>query len=481
MDARRRNIVVRPFINILKEKTMTAFSKRSFSRMLLQPRGLLSCISVMTAALMLLTLSSPLLAEVGQQEINLPQLSDVVCQSYIVYDRTKGEALISQNPDQQIFPASMTKIMTASLALDYLKTDQILTVSQSAISATTPNSTLMGLVVGEEISVSELLYGLMLPSGNDAANVLAEAVVTATGYTDPSTVTPTKADGSPGTAVVRTQLDLFGDIMNQKVAELGLTNTHFINANGLHDGNHYTTASDLARIFDYALSHEDFRTVISSPTHVFKATNKHNFDAWSVTKNTNCLLTDPWLLGADTTVAKVVGGKTGTTIPAGTGMTLLSIDKNGDELISVVCGIPYETANRLTSYMAAILDAGAAVCFEKDSVVRFQGNVMDNKPYNATAGFGPSGQAAAPTATPTVTPGAATVAASATVTPAAGTDSPGTDTDQNEPGFPLNVIKAHPVLSAAAGFFLLIVILLVIVYFSVNRKRRRRHNGIRRI
>jgi len=460
---------------------MTAFSKRLLSRMLLQPRGLLSCISVMTAALMLFTLSSPLLAEVGQQEINLPQLSDVVCQSYIVYDRTKGEALISQNPDKQIFPASMTKIMTASLALDYLKTDQILTVSQSAISATTPNSTLMGLVVGEEISVSELLYGLMLPSGNDAANVLAEAVVTATGYTDPSTVTPTKADGSPGTAVVRTQLDLFGDIMNQKVAELGLTNTHFINANGLHDGNHYTTASDLAKIFDYALSHEDFRTVISSPTHVFKATNKHNFDAWSVTKNTNCLLTDPWLLGADTTVAKVVGGKTGTTIPAGTGMTLLSIDKNGDELISVVCGIPYETANRLTSYMAAILDAGAAVCFEKDPVLRFLGNVMDNKPYNATAGFGPSGQAAAPTATPTATTGAATVTAAASATPAVGTDSPGTDTNQNKHGFPLNIIEAHPVISAAAGFFLLIVILLVIVYFSVNRKRGRRRNGIRRI
>src|SRR5664280_214049 len=196
-------------------------------------------------------------AEVGQQEITLPQLSEVVCKSYIVYDRTKGEILISQNPDQKIYPASMTKIMTAALALDNLATDQILTVSQSAMNATTPNSSLMGLQVGEEISVNELLYGLLLPSGNDAANVLAEAIVTATGYTDP--VNP-----------LRSKLDLFSDLMNQKVTELGLLNTHFVNANGLHDDNHYTTASDLAIIFNYAVDHADFRTAISSPTHVFK-------------------------------------------------------------------------------------------------------------------------------------------------------------------------------------------------------------------
>jgi len=418
----------------------------------------------------LLSVSVPLSADVGQQEISLPELSDISCQSYIVYDRTTGETVISQSADLRIYPASMTKIMTAALALDNLTTDQILTVSQTAMDATTPNSTLMGLVVGEEISVSEILYGLLLPSGNDAANVLAEAIVTATGYTDPAAAQNTDAP--------RSNLSLFSDIMNQKAAELGLANTHFVNANGLHDDNHYTTASELAQIFDYALGHEDFRTVISAPTHVFKATNKHNFDGWKIVKNTNCLLTDPWMLGADTAVAKIEGGKTGTTIAGGTGMTLLSIDKNGDELISIVCGIPYEIANRLTTYMAAILNAGASACYDKDPVIRVEGNVMDNKPYNAAEGLGPSGvQAAVPTEVPTSTP-VPTIIASDLVTPAA-SDVSDDDTDS---GFsPGRLVKDHPVISIIIGSFLFIVILLVVVYLVANRKQKRRGNGIRRI
>lgn len=447
---------------------MTSSAKRFFPALLRYPRGPLAAISIAISAV-LFTVSPQLFAEVGQQEITLPQLSEVVCKSYIVYDRTTGEILISQNFDQKIYPASMTKIMTASLALDNLAADQILTVSQSAMDATTPNSTMMGLKVGEEILVSELIYGLLLPSGNDAANVLAEAIVTATGYTDPA---------NP----LRTKLDLFSDIMNQKVTDLGLVNTHFMNANGLHDDNHYTTASDLAKIFDYAAGHEDFRNVISSPTHVFKATNKHLFDAWYFAKNTNCLLTDPWILGADTQVAKVIGGKTGTTIPAGTGMTLLSVNKNGDELISIVCGIPYETANRLTSYMAAILNAGAQACFDKDPVIRTQGNVMDNKPYNAAAGLGPTGiTGGIPTEAPTLTPvDSVTPAVSTTATPAA--EPTGTAGNKDDPGsFPISFIKEHPVVSIAAGSILFITILLVVVYFSVNRKRKRRSSGIRRI
>jgi D-alanyl-D-alanine carboxypeptidase len=433
-------------------------------------RSGVTVISVLIAGTVLISLASPVFAAVQQQDITLPSLSDVVCQSYMVYDRTKSEVLISQNPDNKIYPASMTKIMTAALALDNLSTDQMLTVSKSAIDATTPNSTLMGLEVGEEISVSELLYGLLLPSGNDAANVLAEAIVTAKNYSDSSNPT-------------RTKLDLFADIMNQKVSELGLTNTHFANANGLHDDNHYTTASDLAKIFNYALSHDDFRTVISSPTHVFKATNKHTFDAWSFVKNTDCLLADPWILGADTSVAEVVGGKTGTTIPAGTGMVLLTVDKNGDELINVVCGIPYENANRLSSYMAAIVNAGALACFQKDSVIRASGNVMDNKPFNASADVRPSGISAAPTAVPTSAQEiTAAPQAGGTTAPAV---SPATTVKNNNStssdSSPAAIIKAHPVISILLVIVLIVFIFLLVVYFSAKRKRKRRNSGIRRM
>lgn len=453
-----------------QEVIMTVHIKKSAAPFQRHSHGRLFAISLLVTGVLLLSLVSPVFAAVEQQDITLPSLSDVVCKSYMVYDRTKGEAVISQNPDARIYPASMTKILTAALALDNLSTDQMLTVSQAAIDATTPNSSLMGLKVGEEVSVSELMYGLLLPSGNDAANVLAEAIVAAKNYSDAANPT-------------RSKLDLFTDIMNQKVAELGLSNTHFENANGLQDDNHYTTASDLAKIFDYALKHDDFRVAISSPTHVFKATNKHTFDSWSIVKNSNCLLADPWILGADTSVAEVVGGKTGTTITAGTGMVLLTIDKNGDELINVVCGIPYETANRLSSYMAAIVNAGALASFQKDSVVRVTGNVMDNKPYNSPASVKPSGNSTGPSVDPTspeeitsTPPANGTAAPSLSPTSPVPTGSP----SSSDTSF-WGTVKAHPVISIIILIVLIIFVILVTVYISANRKRKRRNNGIRRI
>lgn len=429
------------------------------------PAGLTAAIAVLLTAILI---SFPVLADVGQQTIDLPSVTDIDCASYFVYDRTKAKEVIGNNADGKIYPASMTKIMTASLALDDLDTAAILTVSQAAIDATTPNSTKMGLLVGEQVSVSELLYGLMLPSGNDAANVLAEAVVDAVGYSDPSNPT-------------RSKLDLFSDLMNKKAAELGLTGTHFVNANGLQNDNHYTTAHDLAMIFDYALKHDDFRAVISSPTHVFKATNLHTFDAWSVVKNTNCLLTDPWMLGADTKVAEVVGGKTGTTIDAGTGMTILTVNQNGDELISVVCGIPYEKANRLTSDIASVVNAGAAQCFSEDPVIRVNGNVMDNKPFNAPAGLGPSGTSGniTPTATSTPTEAPLTSAPSEGTEPTTIPSSPSPSSGTGLMGF----VKAHLVISILVGVILLVVLALVVLYFLANRSRRKFKNnsGIRRI
>mgnify|MGYP003398462664 FL=1 len=429
--------------------------------------------------------SFPVCADVGQEDINLPDISEVVCASYIVYDRTANKTLVASDPDEKIYPASMTKILTAAIALEYLDTEEILTVSQTAIDATTPNSTLMGLEVGEQISVSELLYGLLLPSGNDAANVLAEAVVakvnsepaaTSSDVNDGEVAADLGAASSATSVSTESELDQFADIMNQKVADLGLQNTHFSNANGLQSEDHYTTASDLAIIFNYALSFPDFQTVISSPTHVFTATNMHDFDGWSIVKNTNQLLSDPWILGADTNVAKVVGGKTGTTIDAGTGMTLLSVNKNGDEMITVVCGIPYEDANRQTTYVATVLNAGADACFEADPVVRVSGNVMDNKPYNAPSDILPTGQTeeseeTEPSATDNLSPTQETVA--------------GTEQETTRSESKIWALR-HPVITGiiVLGSILAIGIVVMIVQ-AKNEKRRRRKgrakSGIRRL
>ena len=313
-------------------------------------------------------------ASIGQEPISLPSLDDLVCAAYLSYDTENEEILVSSKETEKIYPASMTKVLTAALALEHLPMDKIISVSQSALNGTTPDSSLMGLVLGEQVLVSELIYGLMLPSGNDAANVLAEAVVEEMGFADPS-------------APDKTKLSLFSDIMNQKIASLGLTGTHFLNAHGLHDENHYTTALDLVKIFQYAMTYDGFIEVISSNSHAFKATNMHTYDAWLVSRNTNFLLEDPWILGNQTNVARIIGGKTGTTSAAGSCLVQLAQVKNGHYIINVIAGVPSGGSSRMTTFMATLINAGANVCWTADSTIRVDGSVMTNKKDNKPVGW----------------------------------------------------------------------------------------------
>ncbi len=422
---------------------------------------------------------------VGQQTIDLPSLDKVQCASYFCYDRTTKQVILSKNENKKIYPASMTKILTLALAMEYLDPYEKVTVSKSAMDATTPNSTMMGLVTGEEIEVNELYFGLMLPSGNDAANVLAEAIATRRAEVDPlptSTPTPTP-EGNTGKTDESTpgKISLIGQfarIANEKIAELGLTSSHFVNPNGLQNDNHYTTAKELAMMFDYALKYEDFRTVIHTPTHVFKADNKHPFDGWKVVKNTNNLLQDPWMLGEDSHCAEIYGGKTGTTKVAGTGMTLLTINQNGHEIITSVCGIPYDMSDHQSVYVAAVVKAANEECWNLDPVVRVKGNIMDYRSYNAPRGQEPSGDKTVihiggtptpvPTPEETVPPTSATTATTTAPAP-----------KEKETSF----FGQHPVLVIV--LIVLAVVAIVLIIFTVMSvtaaKRKRRRMGIRKI
>ena len=415
---------------------------------------------------------------VGQQEITLPPLDEVQCASYFSYDRTTGETLIAKNENDHIYPASMTKILTLALAMEYLDPHEVVTVSQTAMDATTPNSTMMGLVVGEEIEVNELYYGLMLPSGNDAANVLAEAIAQKRAEINPLPSPTPDPNADPDAQPANISLiGQFAIIANEKIAQLGLTDTHFINPNGLQHEEHYTTARELALIFDYALSFEDFCTVINTPSHAFKADNKHPYDGWKIVRNTNFLLQDPWILGPDTHCAEIFGGKTGTTKTAGTGMTLLTINQNGHQVITTVCGIPYDIADRQTTYVATVVNAAHDVCFNNDPTVRLDGNVMDYRSYNAPDGRGPSGEKSLiQINTPTPEPGQDSPQPSVetiyvTVTP---------EPEVKEKG---SLFEEHPVL-----VILLIVLSIVVVgliFFTAisvhQAKRRRKKMGVRKI
>ncbi len=423
--------------------------------------------------------------EVGQQVLSLPSLDQVQCASYFCYDRTTKQVLISKSEDKKIYPASMTKILTLALAMEYLDPHEKVTVSQSAMSATTPNSTMMGLETGEEIEVNELYYGLMLPSGNDAANVLAEEIAKhyASSKGALPTTTPKPVQAADGTTEMKTEdpntfslIGQFAYIANMKIQSLGLTHSHFMNPNGLQNDNHYTTAQELAMMFDYALQFEDFRTVIRTPTHAFKADNKHQFDGWKIVRNTNFLLQDPWLLGENTHCVEIFGGKTGTTKTAGTGMTLLSINQNGHEVITAVCGIPYSMSDHQTVYVATVVNAAHDACWNNDPNVKVSGNVMDYRSYNAPRGQEPTGdKTVIHIGTPTPIP---TEAPEPTQTQAPVVTQAPEQVEEKK-----SMFEEHPVLVIVLIVLGVIVITLIIFTFlsAYRIRRRRKKMGIRKI
>ena len=423
-------------------------------------------------------------ADVGQPEIPVPALSDVHCKSYCVYDKTTGYIVLSQNPDEKIYPASMTKIMTCLLSLEILDTSSKIEVSKTALAGLGNDSSLMGVLEGEKVKVSELLYGLMLPSGNDAANALGEGCIDAFFQKYPAGGNTMNKDGVNAQYILDTlkdtkehiltsrKLEAFAVLMNLRASKLGCKGTHFVNACGLPDDNHYTTAYDLSLIMAAASESEDFKTLISAPSHVFIATNRHKSDAWSYVKNSNYLLYDPWLAsktanGTDSHLAAVIGGKTGTTSQAGKGLTIYTVNENGHELMIAICGIPQDYYFYTTMYLASVTAYGNLACWEADPVTRVYGTTGDYRWVNA-----PKSQQ--PQYDPLINPGDdlkdyGDIYASPTPIPEETTD---TETvPEVETGSPLELfVKSNPLISGViGGFMLLIMILNIVLMIRINR------------
>ncbi len=168
-------------------------------------------------------------------------------QAAVLIDADTGVVLYEKNMNEQLYPASITKLMTALLAMETLEPEQVLTVSQTAVNAVPRTSSHIGLLAGERLTVDQALYAIGMESANDAANVLAEAV-----------------SGS---------LEAFAEKMNEKARELGALNTHFTNANGLPDSGHVTTAYDMALITAAALKQEGLANYFSTVNYTLSATN----------------------------------------------------------------------------------------------------------------------------------------------------------------------------------------------------------------
>ena len=157
--------------------------------------------------------------------------------SYILMEASTGKILAENNPNEVMPPASTTKIMTAILTVENCKLDEIATVSHNAIFSVPPSYSIASLREGEELTVEQLLNVLLIQSANDAANVLAEHIA-----------------GS---------VEEFAKMMNDKAKELGCKNTNFVNANGVEEDDHYSTAYDLALMGKYAMQNSTIRNIVT--------------------------------------------------------------------------------------------------------------------------------------------------------------------------------------------------------------------------
>ena len=168
--------------------------------------------------------------------------------SAIVMDVKSGSVLYEKNADSKQYPASITKIMTLYLALNHLDDTTMLTSSNEDIDTVPRSASHIAIDYGETISVKDLEYAMMLQSANDAANVLGSGI--------------------------SGDLTTFAELMNTTASDLGCTNTHFANANGLHDENHYTTARDMALIMRALASNDKAREIMSTVSYTADTTNK---------------------------------------------------------------------------------------------------------------------------------------------------------------------------------------------------------------
>lgn len=225
---------------------------------------------------------------------NVSELPKTNSRRYIVYDRISKSMIIGKNENVKSAMASTTKIMTTIVILEKADLNEKVTVSAKAGGT---GGSRLGLKRGDKASVRDLLYGLMLRSGNDAAVALAEHV-----------------GGS---------VKGFAKLMNEKAIELGLTNTHFVTPHGLDDANHYTTALELAKLTDYAMDNETFAKIVGTKSTTIYINNQSR-----QINNTN------ELLGV---LNGVVGVKTGFTNNAGRCL-VTETKRNNMDIITIVLG-----------------------------------------------------------------------------------------------------------------------------------------------
>ena len=258
---------------------------------------------------------------IQSNEINgWPEGPQIEAQAAILMDAGTGTILYAKNIHEELFPASTTKIMTCLLAVENASLDDTVTFSYDAIHSVPADGSNIGIDAGEYLSLEECLYGIMVGSANEVANAVAEHV-----------------SGS---------IDAFVDLMNEKAASLGCTNTHFANTNGLQDSNHYTSAYDLALISREFFSNELLCRVGNTPRYHFEPSAGQKDDFYLNNKHK--------LINGEVPYSGICGGKTGYTDLARE--TLVTCAEKGN--LKLVCVVFMEESPTQFTDTVTLFDYG---------------------------------------------------------------------------------------------------------------------------
>ncbi len=267
--------------------------------------------------------------------------------AYVLVDSATGRVLLSKNADKKgLYPASMTKMMTAIVALENGKLDRMAVASPEAIRDIGKDGMNIGLQAGEKVKMIDLINAMMITSANEAANIVAENVC------------KSRAE--------------FVRMMNAKAKQLGALNTHFTNPCGSHDKKHCTTARDMAIIACYAMKNPLFREIVSRKSYPMPPTNIHSpaqsstqssaqsskspttRSSWITLNTTNKLLKQK-----QSSLFTVNGIKTGYTAPAGYNLAASAINGEGMELVSVIMNAPAGSGSKsVFDYSEKLLEYG---------------------------------------------------------------------------------------------------------------------------
>lgn len=305
-------------------------------------------LSFLLLSLALLLSNITVFAEVYVEEESF-DAPEIEAQSAILMDMKTGRVIYSKNPDEQLYPASTTKILTGIMALELGNLEEVVTADVASLAPITNEDSHMGILIGEQLTMEQLINGMMVYSANDAANVIATHISGTSSH--------------------------FVELMNRKAQELGTTNTNFTNTYGIHDENHYTTAADLAIISRYAMKNEKFREIVKQKTYSIPPTNKYTTER--VLPSTNLFIGTA--RSPKYYYSAVTGIKTGHTNDAGYCL-VSSAEKDGTELLCVVMKCKNQEACYTNS--RSLIDYGFKN-YKYRTIVKAGDVVSDSKVYEA--------------------------------------------------------------------------------------------------